>query len=473
MDNDVGLLFLTQCLSPRTSTFIKVPTPDRPFDDECQEATILGWGKHKSVPNLLYKTDGYLRSYTDRIQPYHVCREAYVEAVTKRIPRGLKQMIPLTELYNTISPDRHLCHGGHTPVSTCFGDSGGPVSVYEKGENGPRVVIGITSFGPGLTCGSSPSYLARVSTYAAWIDSQIKEKSKCKFNVSNIFTSYPVKERRQSATDRTGRCPSGKWQCQFSGTCIDIRTVCDGHVNCDDGSDEFDDVCLGEKDAANTDDLPPPIELVAGSMGLGFAEVAVDEEGKLVFPEAEDDTSTIASDSMEVEDNEFTDSGDDENVSISDILIDGVYLNTRLYSKWREDKDGLLIAYTECPAVYGLITHVRDTNCKPQYSNLEDRIKQAGDNPRAIVPNYLLEACDSLNACIGEPQNKHLIKWIKHCGKAPHSVLRPPEWIYGKFNSHLKFCQDAREFFDEENDRVPAAERFAKKYNQFCPSQGN
>jgi len=252
--------------------------------------------------------------------------------------------------------------------------------------------------------------------------------------------------------------------------CINIRNVCDRHPHCDDGSDEFDDVCLGENDAANTDDLPPPIEIVSGSMGLGIVEV--DEDGKLVLPDdkqgAEDEIGMDIAEDGDREDDSAEDDGPE--VAISDILIDGIYLNTRLFSKWREENEAVLIAYTECPAAYGLITHVRDTHCSDAYSAVKQSVKQAGDNPRSVVPKHLLDACSALNTCIGEPQNKLLIKWIKHCNRAPHSVLRPPQWISGEFNSQLKFCKDADEYFEEESQRGPAAEKFARKYAGACPA---
>lgn len=457
MDNDVGLLFLEKCLSPARWTFATVPTPERSLDDSCQNAAVIGWGKHKSVPDLLYKTDGKLRSYSDRIQPYAVCRESYVDLHNGRVYKGLKQSIPLKELQNTISPDRHLCHGGNTPSSSCFGDSGGPIAIADP-VTGRPVVIGVTSFGPTSTCGVTPSFAARVSTYALWIHSMIEEKSLCrKFDLSTVFTSYPVTERKQSATDRTGRCAAGQWQCEYSGQCIDVRNVCDGRVQCDDESDESEHVCLGDNNAANTENLPPAIEDVAGSMGL----VLVDTSEMDTEEEAGDDA--YGEDAGEEED-------DDDDSDADSVSDDGVFLNTRLYSKWHDQYGEIVISYAECPAAYALMEHVRDNHCKVEYANVVAAVKQASDNPRVPVTKATLGLCDRLNHCIGDPQNALLVGWVKYCKKAPLPLLQPPGWIRFEFEPHIKFCGNAQSFVDEEAQRIPAAMAFARKYDKFCPA---
>lgn len=35
------------------------------------------------------------------------------------------------------------------------------------------------------------------------------------------------------------RCTPGQFMCQLSGTCVSIRSVCDGKEDCEDGSDEL------------------------------------------------------------------------------------------------------------------------------------------------------------------------------------------------------------------------------------------
>ena len=443
MDNDVGLFFLAQCLSPARWPFAAIPTPERSLDDSCQNVTISGWGKHKSVPDLVYKSDGKLRSYVDRIQPYAVCRESYVDLHNGKIYKGLKQSIPYKELHNTISPDRHLCHGGNTASSSCFGDSGGPITVSDP-VTGRPVIIGVTSFGPTSTCGVTPSYAARVSTYASWIHSMIAAKSACsRFDISSVFTSYPVTERDQSPTDRTGRCGERRWQCEYSGECIDVRNVCDGYPQCDDQSDESHHVCLGDDYAGNTENIPPAVEDVAGSMGLGM----------------------IDSSDMDEDHDDSDDDDDDDSVSEDDYVI-----NTRLYSKWREEFGEVVIHYAECPAAFALMEHVRENHCRVEYKNVVTGVGEASAHPRVPVTKALLATCDKLNQCIGYPQNMLLVAWVRHCSKAPLESLRPPDWIRFEFQPHLKFCRNAQAFADEEAQRIPAAIRFARKYDHICPA---
>jgi hypothetical protein len=368
----------------------------------------------------------------------------------------------MKELFDTISPDRHLCHGGATVKGTCFGDSGGPLIVKNDGYSAP-VVVGVTSFGIGETCSGGPSFAARVSTYSSWIDSTIKAKSACGYDVSKIFTTYPLTERAQSATDRTGRCGEGKWQCQYSGSCIDVRNVCDGYPQCDDESDEDSTVCLGEYSASNLESLPPPIELVAGIMGLGIG-IQMDEDALSDGM----DLDEPAGDSDETESIE-SDPGAWMDFGLENIVEEGVYLNTRAYSKWREVNEPLLIAYSECPALYALLEHIRDDRCSAEYKGLVTNIKRVGMNPRGI-PKYLIDSCDSMHSCIGDPSMKSLIDWVKHCQKAPHSRLSPPKWVTASFTPELKFCKKLRSFVEEEAERVANADAFKKKYGTVCPA---
>lgn len=454
MDNDVGLLFLDSCVSPKVWPMAQISTPAKSLDEGCRKATLAGWGKHKAVPDLLYESNGQINAFEDRIQPYRVCREWYIETHQKKIPRGLRQPVPPKELMNSISPDRHLCHGGDNMGSTCFGDSGGPLLVTDP-ETGNRVVVGVTSFGTTDTCGGGPSFVSRVSTYTPWIESTIAAKSHCKYPMENIFLTYPLTDRPQSPTDRTGRCGAGKWQCMYSGTCIDVRNVCDGYPQCDDESDEDQKVCKGQDAASNTDSLPPPIELVAAVMGLGIEMESADDEAE----------GAVASDAM---DDGAEDEWDGE-VTIEDVVPEGVYLNTRSYSKWREEFEAHLIHYTECPMAFALMEHITQDRCAKEYTAFTGFVKRAGVNPRA-VPKYLLDSCDVFSACIGEPGPQLLTAWIKHCDKAPHSAQRPPKWISRDFKSHLKFCDSARSFAELESHRADDAAAFKAQFGHYCPA---
>ena len=55
--------------------------------------------------------------------------------------------------------------------STCHGDSGGPLIVPKGSNDDTAVVIGVTSFGPRLGCGTKgyPAVYAYVTYYLDWI----------------------------------------------------------------------------------------------------------------------------------------------------------------------------------------------------------------------------------------------------------------------------------------------------------------
>ncbi|XP_068627372.1 collagenase-like [Battus philenor] len=64
-----------------------------------------------------------------------------------------------------------LCTSGSGGVSTCSGDSGGPLTINTSGQ---RVIIGVTSFGSSRGCQAGlPAGFARVTSFASWIQSQL------------------------------------------------------------------------------------------------------------------------------------------------------------------------------------------------------------------------------------------------------------------------------------------------------------
>ncbi|CAH0625335.1 unnamed protein product [Chrysodeixis includens] len=64
-----------------------------------------------------------------------------------------------------------LCTSGAGGVSTCGGDSGGPLTI---GSGNNRVLVGITSFGSAQGCQLGfPAAFARVTSFASWINARI------------------------------------------------------------------------------------------------------------------------------------------------------------------------------------------------------------------------------------------------------------------------------------------------------------
>ncbi|KAL2296562.1 hypothetical protein Nmel_015881 [Mimus melanotis] len=63
-----------------------------------------------------------------------------------------------------------VCAGGDGIISSCNGDSGGPLNC--QGADGSWQVHGIVSFGSSLGCNyyRKPSVFTRVSAYNSWIE---------------------------------------------------------------------------------------------------------------------------------------------------------------------------------------------------------------------------------------------------------------------------------------------------------------
>ncbi|XP_020789112.1 chymotrypsin-like elastase family member 2A [Boleophthalmus pectinirostris] len=75
-----------------------------------------------------------------------------------------------SDWWGTLVTTNMICAGGDGEVSSCNGDSGGPLNC--KGSDGAWDVQGIVSFGSSLGCNypKKPSVFTRVSTYIDWIN---------------------------------------------------------------------------------------------------------------------------------------------------------------------------------------------------------------------------------------------------------------------------------------------------------------
>ncbi|CAD7678328.1 unnamed protein product [Nyctereutes procyonoides] len=74
--------------------------------------------------------------------------------------------------WGTMVKDTMVCAGGDGIISSCNGDSGGPLNC--QAENGRWEVRGIVSFGSGLGCNTlkKPTVYTRVSAYIDWINKE-------------------------------------------------------------------------------------------------------------------------------------------------------------------------------------------------------------------------------------------------------------------------------------------------------------
>ena len=68
-------------------------------------------------------------------------------------------------------------------VSTCNGDSGGPLACKNSGK---FYVQGATSFGSGAGCTAEPTVFTRVAEFADWIRYTIDNNSGTFYNISQV-----------------------------------------------------------------------------------------------------------------------------------------------------------------------------------------------------------------------------------------------------------------------------------------------
>jgi secreted trypsin-like serine protease len=235
MDDDVGLVFLSECveLVPGRIGTIKIDSSNGLTSEKggCNFVTTLGFGRSANVPSELFVHDGRMRELAgDFIHSHETCQKAYVEAHVK-FGFGA-EIFSTEELGRDISVDKHICSGGNSVASTCFGDSGGPMVMDDM--YGDPTVVGVVSFSPLNECMISPDFGARVSNYAAWIGEQISIFGKKCQPVESSFSVWPPVASK--ITESNGRCP--QWQCARSGECLSLHQVCDGNIHCKDASDE-------------------------------------------------------------------------------------------------------------------------------------------------------------------------------------------------------------------------------------------
>ncbi|KAF5275348.1 hypothetical protein FQR65_LT04176 [Abscondita terminalis] len=157
--------------------------------------TVIGWGQLFEVGRI----------FPDTLQ------EVQVPVISTSECRKHTLLLPLYKI-----TDDMFCAGyDRGGRDACLGDSGGPLMCSEP--DGRWVLHGITSNGYGCARANRPGVYTKVANYLAWIHSHI--------NGNNENTSKVVKTVCQGH-----RCPLGE--------CLPRSRLCNGYIECSDGSDE-------------------------------------------------------------------------------------------------------------------------------------------------------------------------------------------------------------------------------------------
>ena len=123
---------------------ICLPQTGVPQQHQC---VVTGWGRTNG------HGIGLLKQGAVRVSSPSYCRNAYRHRlITKRM----------------------LCAGRENgSVDTCQGDSGGPLQCRRKGEAGPWIVQGITSFGGACGKAGKPGVYTNVTEILPWIKANL------------------------------------------------------------------------------------------------------------------------------------------------------------------------------------------------------------------------------------------------------------------------------------------------------------
>ena len=281
IDDDLGLIFLSQCvqLVPGSITTAKVATLSTEPASPNAVITIQGHGINANIPDQIRTDDSTPRYMKSALQTHDVCINAAVyislqlqgvdpSVLDNPLYAGLK-----TYYFSQFVREKTICAGGNAfPYSICHGDSGGGW-IDNTSIPGVNQIIGVVSFQIDSSktdsfCGYSPGYGTRVAFYASWIKEKILANSlNCAgWDISQTFASPnvdPMLPSQYSQTMQQTRCtPFTQFQC-FNTRCTDWSQVCNGQLNCGvgDNSDEDPSMCAGNGPVLHADipDRPKPV----------------------------------------------------------------------------------------------------------------------------------------------------------------------------------------------------------------------
>ncbi|XP_032529404.2 mucin-2-like isoform X2 [Danaus plexippus] len=196
--------------------------PSRSQPPAGHHCTVVGWGQ-------LYEHE---RVFPDTLQ------EVELPVISTAECRRRTRLLPLYR----ITEDMFCAGYERGGRDACLGDSGGPLMCQEDDR---WYIYGVTSNGYGCARANRPGVYTKVSNYIEWIDSVMtthttttnktisnsEENSKEDFYADLETAENKRVLHRTYDTCRGFRCPLGE--------CLPQSSVCNGFLECSDGSDEW------------------------------------------------------------------------------------------------------------------------------------------------------------------------------------------------------------------------------------------
>ncbi|CAK1540103.1 unnamed protein product [Leptosia nina] len=185
-----------------------------------QYCTVVGWGQ-------LYEHE---RVFPDTLQ------EVELPVISTAECRRRTRLLPLYR----VTEDMFCAGYERGGRDACLGDSGGPLMCQESDR---WYIYGVTSNGYGCARANRPGVYTKVSNYIDWIDSVIEShtphrnvtESSNETESSEFYADLEFAESKRPVktfdTCRGFRCPLGE--------CLPASSVCNGFLECSDGSDEW------------------------------------------------------------------------------------------------------------------------------------------------------------------------------------------------------------------------------------------
>lgn len=149
--NDISLVKLTEMVKQfyEFITPVCLPRiPNRVY--KTQDCWISGWGETQAAD----ESNRYLRQASVPVLNQTACQSTWFKT------------------YGFVY-DHQICTDASLGRSTCFGDSGGPLSCFQEATY-RFVLIGATSYGASSDCTSKPSVYTRVPQYMKWISATLR-----------------------------------------------------------------------------------------------------------------------------------------------------------------------------------------------------------------------------------------------------------------------------------------------------------